>query len=172
MSSPVTRCAVISCFIAIVLVAVFFGFRYLQKSSDSNREWEKSHRLPESVIPSTYSILLNPDLHAKIFYGQNNITFNLTENRNNIIIHSKGLNISKTELFDSSGDLVPLEQTFEYPDNEFWVVITQNQLIVGKYFLYLDFRGNLTGKIVGLYRSKYVAPDGTKRKKMDQRNTE
>lgn len=131
--------------------------------SESNKEWEKSHRLPESIIPLHYSVIINPNLDTKIFHGQVSITLNVTESRDNIIINSKELNISKTELLDCDGRIVPLEETFEYPDKEFWIITTQMFLDVGRYQLNLQFSGNVTGKIMGFYTSKYTAPDGTKR---------
>lgn len=102
-------------------------------------------------------------MNAKIFHGQNNITINLTESRSSIILHSKGLNISKTELFNVNGEKIELDKSFEYADNEFWVLVTKKKINGGQYNLNLAFRGNLTGKMVGFYGSKYVAPDGTKR---------
>ena len=57
-----------------------------------------------------------------------------------------------------------MKRSFEYEPNEFWVVQTERRIAAGNYTLQLEFTGNLTRSITGLYRSVYTNGDtGQKR---------
>ena len=61
--------------------------------------------------------------------------------------------------------MIPLEAAFEYPQNEFWVVVPANGPVpVGNYSLSMKFEGRLDTGILGFYRSTYLDDEGNAHK--------
>ncbi|KAF6213765.1 hypothetical protein GE061_011487 [Apolygus lucorum] len=126
-----------------------------------NTPWETNPLLPKDVTPLHYDIFLNPDIEKGEFTGRLNITLNVTSSKDHIILHSKLLNITSSQVFATDGTFVPVKCSFEYAPNEFWVVVLSHAINPGKYSLRLDFNGSMVGSLVGLYRSSYTKKDGT-----------
>nr|XP_018898450.1 PREDICTED: glutamyl aminopeptidase-like isoform X3 [Bemisia tabaci] len=127
-------------------------------------EYECNHRLSSDVVPSSYHILLHPNLAEGTFTGRVTIELETLQPRKNLFLHSKGLAVNRTEiaprlqasLGSGQGQPLGIARTFEYPKNEFWVIKPTAEIPAGKYALTLEFSGKLTGKIIGFYRSVYT----------------
>lgn len=125
-------------------------------------------RLPSEIRPILYTLHLHPDLKTKTFTGNVSIQLQITKPINYIALHSKKLTISQTILernasslgtADGSGgrqlQTVPIWQTFDHPEFEYWITEVEKPLDVGDYVLALTFNGSLTDRIVGFYQSSY-----------------
>lgn len=120
------------------------------------------HRLPTYIIPEHYNLMFHPVLDGDTFTGTANITVSLNKTSDCFIVHVLNLNVSYTEvriLADNS--VVPIEETFLYEDNEYFVLRVENKLPIGKYSLYFEFEGPFTVSLKGLYKSSYVNPETT-----------
>lgn len=130
------------------------------KVLNMTKGWEKDHRIPENTKPLHYDLLLNPDLESGKFEGNVVITFEVTEPVEYLVIHVRNLEVTNTVLKKKVNETesdVKFKNAFHYEENQFWVVeLNDNEkLDSGLYNISLDFHGNLTGKIVGFYRSIY-----------------
>jgi len=125
-------------------------------------EWESNVRLPEHLIPLHYDLYLHPDLETGLFTGQVTIHIEARKTSDYLLAHTKDLDITHTELKNSAGSLVPIQSTFEFHKNEFWVVQPEFALPSGNYSLRLEFNGNLTKGITGFYKSVYSNAKGEK----------
>ena len=72
---------------------------------------------------------------------------------------------SALKLKAANGDIIPLEDAFDYVPNEFWVVVPANGPVpVGNYSLSMKFKGRLDWGILGFYRSIYLDDEGNSHK--------
>ncbi|CAM1298657.1 ENPEP (predicted) [Pycnogonum litorale] len=113
-------------------------------------------KLPTHIVPLHYDLYLFPNMTTERFYGEVNITVNVTKVTNVLIVHKyKTLNVTRSALITSGSDRVVVD-AFEYIPNEFWVMETKTPLKPDKkHVLHLTFDGPLTGSIVGFYKSTY-----------------
>jgi hypothetical protein len=138
--------------------------------------WEADHRLPSDTYPIHYDIFLHPDLSNFTFSGKVVIQIHVKNPRSFLLVNTKYLDIFDTRLtklitVDSERETdnvikkkfgeereIEIVKTFEYKPNEFWVVMMKSnaELQPGFYNLHLQFRGILSGKIVGFYSSTYT----------------
>jgi uncharacterized membrane protein len=144
----------------------------------SCRPWETDYRLPSDTVPIHYDIFLHPDLNNFTFSGKVVIQIHVKNPRYFLLVNTKYLDIFDTELtklitIESERETdnvtkkkigeeqeIEIENAFEYKPNEFWVVVMKSnaELQPGIYNLHLQFRGSLSGKIVGFYSSTYTDP--------------
>ncbi|GFS36244.1 glutamyl aminopeptidase [Trichonephila inaurata madagascariensis] len=123
------------------------------------------HRLPLHIIPEHYDLTLYPMLNSDVFNGTVAITVRLTAPSKFFLVHSVKLNISKTEVISEyDGQVVELEDTFEYKENNYLVLKAGRKLPVGKYKLFFEFQGPFILVLEGLYKSSYVNPDTKERR--------
>jgi hypothetical protein len=142
--------------------------------------WEADHRLPADTVPIQYDIYLHPDLDHLTFSGKVVIRINVKNPRSFLLVNAKHLDIFDTRLTKlitaeresetenitsinrnvSEERDIEIENAFEFKRNEFWVVVMKNNTDIqpGIYNLHLQFRGSLSGKIVGFYSSTYTDP--------------
>lgn len=139
--------------------------------STTHPEWEiwKNLRLPDYIKPVHYDITLYPDFYEEDkgwFYGNETVEIKISRNTSYILIHINYLNVTRTELFDNvTGDSIPIQDSFHYEPNQFWVIKTKTPVENGTVVnLVLSFDGSLTRTIVGFYKSTYTdSKSGAKR---------
>jgi hypothetical protein len=144
-------------------------------SEQRSKPWEQDYRLPADTDPIHYDIFLHPDLNNSTFTGRVTIQINVKNPRYFLLVNTKHLDIYDTRLTEvvphgneASDNFkkkrvgeereVKIEDAFEYKPNEFWVIVVEKntELKPGIYNLHLQFRGSLSGKIVGFYSSTYT----------------
>jgi hypothetical protein len=118
-------------------------------------------RLPRTIKPLAYNLLLHPDLTNKSFSGNVKIDVEIIQQVPFIALHSKYLNITNVKLMKHLDTLNGLEgmnikNSFEYEKYEYFVIEPESALASGNYTIDLDFNGSLQGKIVGFYGSTYT----------------
>lgn len=118
------------------------------------------HRLPVHVKPEKYKIMLRPNLDDFTFYGEETIYLTLDKPTEQITLHSVDLEIDSMEwvhhgkewagkiTYDKGRETA----TFTFPKN----------IPKGQGELRLTFRGILTDKMRGFYRSKFEHEGQTK----------
>nr|XP_042907730.1 uncharacterized protein LOC107439767 isoform X3 [Parasteatoda tepidariorum] len=134
----------------------------MQSDSVSTEPYDDPHepwldfRLPTHVVPSHYDLLLYPQLENDTFFGTVNITVSVNRDTRYFIVHAHRLTITECGVYDPrTGDGLILEKHFTYAPNEYFVLETRQRLRTGRYILRFEFSGNLTGSIVGFYKSNY-----------------
>ena len=116
-------------------------------------------RLPRTVLPVHYDIILYPDFYGDSawFYGNETIEIDINGETKHILIHINFLNITNTSLEDENGNSIAINRTFEYKPNQFLVIETKEMIPRNRtVWLKIQFDGSLTRSIVGLYKSVYV----------------
>ena len=116
-------------------------------------------RLPRTVLPVHYDIILYPDFYGDSawFYGNETIEIDISGETKHILIHINFLNITNTSLEDENGSSIVINRTFEYKPNQFLVIETKEMIPRNRtVWLKIQFDGSLTRSIVGLYKSVYV----------------
>ncbi|KAM8960222.1 leucyl-cystinyl aminopeptidase [Pelodytes ibericus] len=120
--------------------------------------WAKS-RLPHSVIPLQYNITLHPNLSTMAFTGVVNIKLNILENTKNIILHSSGLQITKTSVL-LGGKLMDTVEVLEYPTFEEIAVILPEMVTEGREcILNVEYYSNFSNSYYGFYKISYTEED-------------
>lgn len=126
-------------------------------------------RLPNDTKPLVYDLTLLPNLNTGLYAGWVNITLNLTNSRDNIVLHGANLTITQVEL-SRNGDLnadhwkvINVIDVKESAFDELLFINVNNTLSAGIYNLFIRFNGSLLNKLRGFYQSTYKAESGRKR---------
>ncbi|GAM21589.1 hypothetical protein SAMD00019534_047640 [Acytostelium subglobosum LB1] len=110
--------------------------------------------LPSKVVPEKYYLHLHPDVKAFTFKGHVDITLNVREATNVIVIHSIEIDIKSATI---AGTDNPMTSIVYDTTDEVAVITFQHELAVhSKPVLAIDFTGILNDKMHGFYRSKYT----------------
>ncbi|XP_061585050.1 endoplasmic reticulum aminopeptidase 2 isoform X2 [Cololabis saira] len=123
-------------------------------------------RLPRYIIPLHYHLVLNPNLTTLHFSGSVQIQIDVQNNTNWIVLHSKGLEISKATILDQnlahlSEKVLPV---LHNPSHEQIGIFSPRVLSRGqKYFLYIEFEAELAEGFYGFYISTYRNSKGETR---------
>ncbi|KAM4707148.1 LOW QUALITY PROTEIN: leucyl-cystinyl aminopeptidase [Discoglossus pictus] len=122
--------------------------------------WAK-YRLPSSVLPVQYEIILSPDLTAMTFTGLVKIKLNVTADSKTIILHSLGLQIRNANV-TIAGSLKTVE-ILEYPTFEQIAVILPEMLTKGKEcVLVMEYSANLSDSYRGFYKVAFKEQNTTR----------
>uniref|UniRef100_A0A8C8EWI6 Aminopeptidase n=1 Tax=Oncorhynchus tshawytscha TaxID=74940 RepID=A0A8C8EWI6_ONCTS len=118
-------------------------------------------RLPETVSPIHYDLLVHPNLTSLDFTGAVQIQLQVFEDTSTIILHSKELQIAKAELLAPEGPgSLPL-QVLEYPAFHQLALMSDVLLVRGgTYKVRLEFSANLSDSFHGFYKSSYRTTTG------------
>jgi puromycin-sensitive aminopeptidase len=117
------------------------------------------YRLPRHIVPVRYDLRLEPDLTAATFQGRETVTLSVLEPTTSILLNAADLIIERAQLEGPHGQrldgAIELEEPLERCRLTFPIGITP-----GSWRLHLSFRGTLTDKLRGFYRSTYTDPSG------------
>lgn len=114
-------------------------------------------RLPRDVIPIHYDITLQPNLEDGEVTGRVNITIKVLKMRNSIILNSLNLGINQVKLLRAhNGGIIPITSITPRKPEETLEIVPQNALKQGRYYLVIEYSGQIRDKIVGLYQSSYM----------------
>ncbi|KAF7660154.1 hypothetical protein LDENG_00286810 [Lucifuga dentata] len=129
-----------------------------------NLSFPWSHlRLPRYIIPLHYHLLLHPNLTTLSFTGSVQIQIDVQNNTNWVVLHSKGLQISKATILDQnlahlSDQVLPV---LHNPVHEQVGIFSRKVLSSGqKYFLHMEFGAGLAEGFYGFYKSTYRTSSG------------
>lgn len=122
-------------------------------------------RLPKSVIPNHYQILLHPNISRSFFNGKIKIYCDVKYSTDFIVFHLKTLNITSLQLQDvKTLKQIEVLEWLEYTANEQIFVKLGSRLEAGsKVILDVRFQGDLIKKLAGFYKSSYKTNSGEQR---------
>uniref|UniRef100_A0A7N6ATW7 Aminopeptidase n=1 Tax=Anabas testudineus TaxID=64144 RepID=A0A7N6ATW7_ANATE len=128
------------------------------------------------IVPLHYRILLHANLTNLSFTGSVQIQIDVQNNTNWVVLHSKGLQISKATILDQNlshlSEKVDAEILLEQhvlpvlhnPSHEQIGIFSPRVLSNGqKYFLYIEFGAELAEGFYGFYKSTYRTSTGETR---------
>ncbi|XP_072314030.1 glutamyl aminopeptidase [Eucyclogobius newberryi] len=136
-------------------------------TDDSSGDWQ-NFRLPEYVNPIHYDLHLEPNMQDDTYSGTVEVQVDVTKDTKHLWLHIRQTFVSalpRLRLGATQEDGAKLEVTkcFEYKKHEYVVVEAATTLTPGVYVLSLDFKGVLTGSVVGFYRVVYNEGGVTKK---------
>ncbi|XP_053182011.1 endoplasmic reticulum aminopeptidase 2 [Scomber japonicus] len=120
-------------------------------------------RLPRYIIPLHYRLLVHPNLTSLSFTGSVQIQIEVKNNTNWVVLHSKGLQISKATILNQNLGLLSEQvlPVLHNPSHEQIGIFSPWVLSSGqKYFLYIEFGAELAEGFYGFYRSTYRTSAG------------
>uniref|UniRef100_A0A8C7ZIJ0 Aminopeptidase n=1 Tax=Oryzias sinensis TaxID=183150 RepID=A0A8C7ZIJ0_9TELE len=128
-------------------------------------------RLPRYIIPLHYHLVLQPNLTTLRFTGSVQIQIDVQNNSNWVVLHSKGLQISKATILDHNFAhltdqvvLKPVLPVLHNPSHEQIGIFSPRVLSSGqKYFLYIEFGAEFAEGFYGFYKSTYKTSKGETR---------
>lgn len=121
--------------------------------------WNKM-RLPSSVSPLLYDLLIHPNLTTLDFTGSVKITVEVKEDTGFVVLHSKHLHISKAAIQQGGGGTSPL-QVLEYPAYEQVALLSATPLVTNRlYVISIEYAANLSESFHGFYKSTYRTQEG------------
>jgi len=133
-------------------------------------------RLTTDIVPSHYSIRLQPSLQDFMFDGSQEIEIEIVKPTNSISLHCADVSIvqasikclsvpaSSSKSVFHSGQLGCPVADIEYNEKEEIATLCWETILpMGKAILSLVFHGEINEKLKGFYRSKYDGPDGEQR---------
>lgn len=152
----------------LLTALILIGKHLLYNSSakilkNNNIKYATKHaiyRLPNTTVPIQYDITLKPYLETGDFKGLLNVTVNITEPRKELVLHSQNLSIDTVELVRANDSKVfHIGNIQENVISQVLVIIPKQIVPPGVYYLFFKYSGNMTNRIVGLYRSQYKNRD-------------
>jgi puromycin-sensitive aminopeptidase len=132
-------------------------------TGDGTADDGSSYRLPTSVRPHAYRLVLTPDLAAATFSGDVEIDVTVVEATSAITLNATELEITFAELNDGNPDggyaLTPASIDLD-PSEERATLVFPEAIATGPATLHLAFSGILNDKLHGFYKSTYTDESG------------
>ncbi|XP_061193634.1 aminopeptidase N-like [Saccostrea echinata] len=133
-------------------------------------EMAKNYRLPTSLLPIHYNVVLRPDLYNKnpadfSTPGRVKIWINCTEETGNITLHINKMTFdnSTVKVNDMNGNLVTVSMVTENKELHFLIVHVTPNLMAGQIYTFeMSFTAELTDDLSGLYYSQFDRNGTTK----------
>jgi len=113
------------------------------------------YRLPTTVVPSTYALVLEPDLEAATFAGEVSIQVEVVEATSEVVLNALDLQLDTAEV-----DGRPAEVTLDAEHGRATLRLAE-PVGPGPAEVHLRFRGTLNDKLRGFYRSTFKDSTGT-----------
>jgi puromycin-sensitive aminopeptidase len=133
-------------------------------TDDTPTDDTPAYRLPTSVRPHAYRLVLTPDLPAATFAGDVEIDLTVDRPVTSITLNAAELEITSAELNDGDPDsgyaLAPTSIDLD-PDEERVTLVFAGTIDPGPATLHLSFTGILNDKLHGFYRSTFTDDNGT-----------
>lgn len=121
-------------------------------------------RLPDSLVPLRYSVVLHPNLTTLFMRGQMEVIFAVEKETNFIVFHGKNLTLTIVMVKDVNQREILTTRTLYYPYHQQIYIELKNYLQVGNnYSLALRYEGRVRTDLEGIYLSSYKTPNGMKR---------
>lgn len=140
--------------------------------SSNETKFEKELRLPRSIRPISYDVVLLPFLNADnfTFNGETEIKIHIVENCMNVTLHSFSLqivwsfsHIQKLDSNEKPTENVSITNQYFVEDKQFLVLETNKVLEANSFYLVkLRFVGAIKDNLQGFYKSSYNVGSNTR----------
>ncbi|XP_053337271.1 endoplasmic reticulum aminopeptidase 1b isoform X1 [Clarias gariepinus] len=126
--------------------------------------WNKM-RLPQTVSPYHYTLLIHPNLTSLDFTGNVKIRVDVLQDTHTVILHAKQLNISRAGLRGLSEGRSQALKVLEYPAYQQIALVSEHMTLRrgSIYVIELEFAAELSESFLGFYKSTYRTSDGQER---------
>lgn len=135
-----------------------------KSTSGETFPWKKM-RLPQTVSPFHYTLLIHPNLSSLDFSGSVKIRVDVIEDTHTVVLHSKELNISRASLRGLAEGQSQALKVLEYPAYQQIALISEDMVLRkgSVYVIELEFEAKLSESYHGFYKSTYRTRDGEER---------
>ncbi|MEX2422012.1 MAG: M1 family metallopeptidase, partial [Actinomycetota bacterium] len=123
---------------------------------------EIDFRLPRTVVPRRYELVLEPDLDSATFTGNEAVTLHVEEPVDEIVLNAVDLEVGPGRLEGLGGTLQVATVRLD-PQTERAHLLLSGTAEPGEWTLHLEFRGTLSEQLHGFYRSTFQDSSGAKR---------
>ncbi|MGH2628233.1 MAG: M1 family metallopeptidase, partial [Anaerolineales bacterium] len=120
------------------------------------------YRLPTHIVPARYDIYLHPDLAQATFQGRETIALNVLRGSDEIVLNAADLEVFDARVRNDHGEDFACEVRLD-PNAERCTLQPAGRVTAGSWRLQISFRGALSEKLRGFYRSTFRAGDGATR---------
>ncbi|MBE0618896.1 MAG: M1 family metallopeptidase, partial [Proteobacteria bacterium] len=114
------------------------------------------YRLPTTVVPSHYDLVVEPDLEAATFSGRVRIRVEVHEPVAQVVLNAKELTLGAAALETADGAPLPVTALSLDGERERATFNLGQAIEPGLYTLDVSFRGVLNAKLAGFYRSTFT----------------
>jgi aminopeptidase N len=112
-------------------------------------------RLPKTVVPTDYRIMLTPDAAAKTLRGTESVTLDVRRATNQIVFNTHDIAISSARL-----DGARVAHTVTENDKQLTTLTLARPAAPGRHVLSLAYSGKIEDSPDGLFAQDYRSPDG------------
>lgn len=121
----------------------------------------KSYRLSESIVPQKYSLDFTPNPEAGTFTGSAIIDVILKKPAKTIVLNANELTVTSAYLVSDKADSarIPVQINADKSMEQVSLSTSKTQP-AGKYSVHCTFKGSLSDKLIGFYRSTYKDKEG------------
>lgn len=131
------------------------NIKKLTKLTRAKKELWRNMRLPPSIFPNYYSLIMDVDMERDIYESNVTINVNVLKKTDVILLHMVGLQINQIEIKNTVDmSQIGIENSFNYRPNEFFVIETDTVLQDGQnYNIKIHFSAKLSKELNGFYAS-------------------
>lgn len=119
------------------------------------------YRLPHTVVPHRYELVIEPDLASDRFEGTVTVALETLETVTELVLNASRLTLEDAVVTGADGVPAALEVSYR-PDDERVVLTPPTPLSPGPAALFIRFAGPLAHDLRGFYRAAVTGPDGRK----------
>jgi puromycin-sensitive aminopeptidase len=119
---------------------------------------EARYRLPRTVVPRRYDLVLEPDLDAGTFSGREAVVVDVRDTVDEIVLNALDLEVGPGRLEGPGGTLEVSSVRID-PESERAHLLLSGTAEPGEWLLHLEFQGRLSEQLHGFYRSTYTDAD-------------
>ncbi|MBA2625459.1 MAG: M1 family peptidase, partial [Acidimicrobiia bacterium] len=120
------------------------------------------YRLPGTVVPRRYELVIEPDLDAARFTGTEDVTLDVLEAVDEVVLNAAELVVDEAWLTGPDGTRLDADPQLD-EETERLTLALSGTAAPGPWTMHLGFRGVLNDKLRGFYRSTFTDADGATR---------
>ena len=154
-------CLVIGGIVLAVVAIVFSVVAVVSVNKTSSDDPWKNIRLPANIVPDHYEVSLSVDLESFNVTGEVTVNAEVVSETPYVLIHAKDMNITGARV-SQGGSTVGIK-SFNFTENEFYVIELSTTLKTGPLDIHITFKYTLKDDLAGFYRSSYTTQSGGKR---------
>jgi puromycin-sensitive aminopeptidase len=121
---------------------------------------EARYRLPRTVVPRRYDLVIEPDLDAGTFVGSERVALEIAEPVEEIVLNAVDLSIGEGGRLEGPSASIEVRDVRVDPETERAHLRLDGTADPGEWTLSLEFAGTLSSQLHGLYRSTYEDETG------------